>query len=210
MSIEYYFQPREGVDQSQLKIAKTSIYSITPWKEANFVSRMILNFYGPKRLLKPLFGYKPVITDATAHVGGNTISFHMFGFQTVHSVDCDREIADMLVNNLTTYHYPTDHVVCRNYLDVYLTISQDVVFLDPPWGGVDYHKSACLDLYIGNVNVITICRELLDKRRATLIVIKAPINFNINALIADLANKQVLIQKIHRNARHSYNIIFCW
>lgn len=223
-----YFQPCNGVDPTHLQMTEVSLYSTTPYREAHFISKTILNFYSKglskgqnsqslcpftnicKPDLKPLYGSLPVITDACSHVGGNTLSFHLNGLKTVNSIEIDEEICEMLKHNLTIYHLPTDRVKCCDYLSVYLKLEQDVVFLDPEWGGPDYKKSPCLDLYLGRTNIIDICCQLFNEKKVSLIVIKVPVNYNLSALMTNLPNKTFLTHKILRGTHHSYNVVFCW
>ena len=213
--ISYYFQPRDSVDLSQLQLTGASFYSITPWREGNFISRTILNFYGGRRpKLKSLLSEGPIVTDATAHVGGNTISFHLSGIHRVNAVEIDSSICEMLKNNLRTYHFSTDHVYCQDYLKVYRNLVQDVVFLDPPWGGREYLRQTKIELCLSHVNLIEICQTLLTEKRVSLIVLKLPINYGIQQLVDQLSTKTVLTHKIYRGSypqsHHSYNVVFCW
>ena len=208
--VNCYFQPRDTVDTTQLQMSEVSLYSITPWREANFISRTIMNFYGTNKPLRSIHGGEPIITDATAHVGGNTISFYLSGIKYVNAVEIDEQTCQMLKNNLNTYQLPIDHVFCCDYLKIYKELQQDVVFLDPPWGGHDYIKNSSLSLYLSQVNIVDLCRTLLTEKRVSLIVIKVPINFNLRELIDNLPTKCVLMHKIYRGPHHSYNVIFCW
>ena len=214
----YYFQPKPGIDGGQLRMTNISVYSTTPWKEANFISRAINNFYnGPNRLLKPKQDSRLVLTDATANIGGNTISFYLNGIDQVNAVEIDPLTSEILKHNLRVYKLPTDTVYCQNYLDVYQLLDQDIVFLDPPWGGPDYKKSNSIDLYLDGQsssskahNIIDICATLMEQKKTTLIVLKLPINYNLPGLIARMPNRNFLTHKIYRKKHHSYNIIFCW
>jgi hypothetical protein len=228
-SMSLYFQPVVGVDPSQLLMTNVSLYSTTPFREANFISRTILNFYSKgsqfhsssneqgekttticKSELKPLTGSLPTITDACSHVGGNTISFYLSGFKTINAVEIDEKTCDMLKHNLSAYCLPTDNVHCCDYMSIYLKLVQDVVFLDPEWGGPDYKKSPCLDLFLGQINIIEICCKLFNEKKVSLIVIKVPTNYNLSALVNNLPNKTFLTHKILRGTHHSYNVVFCW
>jgi predicted RNA methylase len=153
---------------------------------------------------------RPVITDGTANVGGNSISFHLNGFERVQSVEIDLPTCQMLKNNLEVYHCPTDGVLCQDYLSLYRTLEQDVVFLDPPWGGRNYLKTPQLDLFLSGVNLLDICTTLIKEHRTRLLVLKLPINYTLQNLINHLPSATILIHKINRNNRHSYNVVFCW
>jgi len=207
-----FFQRKPNVNRDMLKTTSVSLYSMTPWREANYITKTILNFFGKNgKILKPQYGDKPIITDGTANCGGNTISFHLSnGFKQVNSVEIDCETCEMLKNNLSVYHLPNDNVQCCDYLNVYKNLCQDVVFLDCPWGGPNYIKTAELDLFLSSVNVVDICRELIIEQKVSLIVLKVPINYNVNYLKKTLKNRNILNHKIYRGSHNSYNVIFCW
>jgi len=212
LDISYYFQQVESVDLEQLQMTPISLYSTTPWRESNFITRTILNFYnGFKPTIKPLYDELPILTDSTANCGGNTISFHLsHSFKKINSVEIDTETFNMLKNNLNTYHLPTNNVYCCDYLSIYKNLQQDVIFIDPPWNGKDYIKVQCLDLYLSNINIIDICFDIITSKMATLIVLKLPVNYNLPQLINKLPNRMFLTHKIYRWRHHSYNVVFCW
>lgn len=64
-----------------------------------------------------------------------------------------------------------------SYLDVMEGLVQDVVFLDPPWGGMGYVEGDKLDLGLGGVPLAEICERL--KSRCRYIALKLPLNFNL-------------------------------
>ena len=203
--LSWYFKPYQGYnkyDLNKLKFTEESLYSITPWKEADEITKKIIEFFGTKKIL---------VTDATANVGGNTISFYNNGIDIVNSVEIDKNTCNMLKNNLKVYDYPTDRVYCENYLNIYLELLQDIVFFDPPWGGPEYYKEKDLNLFLGNRNVVDIIYELLSTENAELAVLKAPINFNFDALIESRFNDYDLdTLPIYRGKnRLSLFCIFC-
>tara|TARA_B100000768_G_scaffold155480_1_gene152587 strand:- start:1179 stop:1454 length:276 start_codon:yes stop_codon:yes gene_type:complete len=57
------------------------------------------------------------------------------------------------------------------------TLRQDLVFLDPPWGGMNYKKTNSIDLFLDNINVIDIINNLYHYTR--YIAMKIPVNYNI-------------------------------
>lgn len=204
--LKMLFPPLKDVNQKQLRLTDISLYSVTPWKEANMISRRIIHLY--KEIDIP--PSKLTITDATANVGGNTISFYLNGVGHVNSVEIDDLTCEILTNNLLVYKLPTDFIYCTDYLSIYKTLVQDCVFLDPPWGGPNYKKTKSLDLYLGKVNVIDLCAELLNEKRATMIVLKAPTNYNLSGLKKRLTKNLFEIQQIYRGHKHSYNVIYIY
>lgn len=210
MSANHYFQSVEGIDTKNLQLTGVSIYSSTPWKEANFISRTILNFYGRSGNLYSISDEGIVITDATANVGGNTISFYLNGFKSVNAVEIDEETCSILKQNMTTYSLPTANTICSDYTIVYSSLKQDVIFIDPPWGGQTYDKVGSLDLYLSGIDVVDICQQVINKRLASLIVLKVPCNYNYQHLETTLKSKNFMTHEIYRGEHHSYNVIFIW
>jgi 16S rRNA G966 N2-methylase RsmD len=213
IKIDHYFKPLPGVDQKKIRLTNISICSTTPWKEADYISRSIDNQM--KFLLKgekPYHRQQVTITDATANIGGNTLGFYLYGFGQVNAVEIDPLTCDILKTNLEVYGWPTSNVYCRDYLEIFQELNQDVVFIDPPWGGPDYKKAQSLDLYLGKTNIIDICRSLMATSKTKLIVLKLPINYNLTGLIQGMPKtKHFLTIKIFRyGCYHSYNIVFCY
>lgn len=212
LNLSLFFPLSPTIDAEKLQMSEVSLYSSTPWREANLISRMILNFFTGSFPILRARGRRPIITDGTANVGGNSISFHLCGnrFDRVNSVEIDLITCQMLRNNLEVYHCSTDHVYCQDYLELYRTLEQDVVFLDPPWGGRGHLKTPQLELFLSGINLIDICLTLIKERRTNLLVLKLPVNFTLQQLIHRIPSTMILTHKIIRGEHHSYNVVFCW
>ncbi len=226
--LEYFFQPCPTVDSRLLRLTNISIYSTTPWKEANFISKAIINFYrgyqpnqtSDKFLVSKQFQsanshpeYPITLTDATANVGGNTISFYLNGINQVNAVEMDPLTCEILKNNLLVYHLPTATTFCTDYTLIYKKLTQDAVLIDAPWGGADYKKNTNLDLYLSQLDIRDIACELLTENRASLVVLKLPVNYNFIGLFKQMGSlgRHYLVHKVYRaHNHHSYNIVFCW
>lgn len=200
----YYFPSKSGVNLSHLCLTNISLYSTTPWEEANLMSQMIVDFFKSKGHEQPL-----VITDATANIGGNAISFYLNGFSRVNAVEIEPMTCQLLKENLKAYGYLNEHVYCDSYLNVYEKLDQDVIFIDPPWGGPDYKSVDILDIYLGPTNLIDLCHKLIQNKQTSLIVLKLPTNYNLITLMNTCPNNRFLIHKVFRNKRNAYNLVFC-
>jgi 16S rRNA G966 N2-methylase RsmD len=87
------------------------------------------------------------ITDMTSCVGGNVISFSRF-FKKVNAIEIDPLRFDMLKHNTETVVGATNvNFINGNAVELLLgqddgtapqQFQQDILFMDPPWGGVDY------------------------------------------------------------------------
>lgn len=203
--LDYYFY---NSGNKHIRMTNIGIYSATPWKEGNQVCNYIKEHF---------FTYHNVtnvrnitITDGTAHVGGNAINFGVNGFK-LNAVEINPLTYDILKHNLKQYKIPVKTVYLNDYVKVYDKLQQDVVYLDLPWGGPNYKSVKCLDLYLGKTNLITLCCNLMTNKLCKLLVLKVPINYNLNGLINSLPNLHFHTHKVLRSKqKHSYNIIYCW
>jgi len=119
------------------------------------------------------------ITDATASIGGNVFAFATC-FGKVNAIEKLEPTAQMLLHNLKLLGLSSNVTVwCGDSSEVALVadkMKQDVVFLDPPWGGLRYKKEDILSLFLEEKNLRQICIEWA--LHAKLIVLKLPLNFN--------------------------------
>lgn len=123
------------------------------------------------------------ITDATAGVGGNTISF-CSEFKHVNAIEIDNTRFEYLQNNLNVYGITNVDLFKNDCLDVLHIIDKhDVIYIDPPWGGRDYKQYDKLKLSISDMSIELLCVRLMDKSYMksvpNLIVLKLPLNYNI-------------------------------
>ncbi|OQS01699.1 hypothetical protein ACHHYP_00304 [Achlya hypogyna] len=155
--------------RSQLQLDDVAQYSVTDMKTAARISHFIMSLPG----LTP----NSVITDATACVGGNTASFCTF-FRYVQAVEIDPTRFQMLVHNMHgVLTFVNIQCYCANYVDVATQFLQDVVFIDPPWGGPEYRQRSTVDLFLGDTGLAELCEQLVH--RTQYVVIKVPQNFDI-------------------------------
>lgn len=182
-------------DYTKIKTDEIGLYSITSLKSAKIISEIIKSYF-IQNSTKDM-----IITDATAGLGGNVFSFSEF-FKTVFAIEKDHSRCSMLEKNIELYQkeYPENYknitVYNKDYLELMMTLEQDIIFFDPPWGGRSYKEHEYMDLQLGQYNIATLCNML--ERRAKLIAIKVPVNFNFNTFIKVINNKKVSIYKLHK------------
>ena len=192
-----YFANINNINLNHIKIHENSYFSITNYYDANYISNLIYKYYKKKDI---------IITDATAHVGGNTISFGLFNYKLIHSIEIDNKCSKFLLNNINCYKLKNIKVYNMDYLNIYLNLYQDVVFIDPPWGGPDYKKEKKIDLFLSNINIIDIIYNLFTETLTSSILLKVPFNYNKNSLINKFKNKNNI--KIDYYNINKYNIIY--
>ena len=149
------------------------IYSFTKPKDATIITKIINSHI--MKIRKKM--KKILITDATAGIGGNTISFASRCLR-VNSIEIDPKRYDYLKHNCLNFNNIIFYN--NNFLNVVKQLYQDVIFIDPPWGGKNYKKIKTIKISIDENSLDTICNKLFDCTK--LIVLKLPINFDIKSL----------------------------
>ena len=158
----------KDINKNNIKIVDSSRYSITIKKDS-------------KTIIKELTIDKPLnevrITDATANIGGNTLQFGIHNM-IVDAYEIDKDTFDALNHNIKLYDLNNIKTYNEDYTKIYKHKKQDVVFLDPPWGGSDYKKYDKLKLKLSGIDVIDIINYIINKDLASVVILKAPFNFD--------------------------------
>lgn len=182
---------------NKLKINKESIMYITIPNDAeqitNIVATHVIKFFNKCSDVN--------IVDATAGVGGNTISFSD-KFKHVVAIEINQERFSYLSNNIAVYHimnvtlYNDDCIMIIPHLEY-----NDVIFIDPPWGGKNYKSHENIRLSLGDESIEDICLHFLDynkmKTVPKLIVLKLPKNYDMEYLYNKIKNKFMDYIKIY-------------
>lgn len=183
---DFFFRNLDYDTRSQLQVDEVAEFSVTDYEMAAKISRVVRALFTEQdefdeevnsdaSTVADVVKFPLVVTDGTACVGGNVLSFCDF-FTRVIAVECDATRVAMLRHNLAVLRKTNAECVHASYLDVMLELEQDVVFLDPPWGGPEYKERANVDLFLDNVPLHDICARL--KGHAQCVVLKVPSNFD--------------------------------
>lgn len=151
------------------------------------------------KILKLYCTKSDTITDATACVGGNSIFFQRY-FKSVNLIEKDQNVFNILKKN--TSFSNCKHFNC-SYLTIMYLLKQDIVFLDPPWGGINYKKTDNINLFLDDINIITIINSLYQYTR--YIAMKIPNNYNLECV--DKNFWEWKIYPINSNKKKLYNLI---
>ena len=162
----------------QLQYDVEGLWSITHPDDADKITNIIISFLENKS--KNINHTYLTITDATSGLGGNTISFAQ-KFKKVNSVEYDTNRFKMLSNNIKLYNLKNIMLINLDYTKIVKTISQDIVFLDPPWGGPNYKFQDKVIIKLGSLSMDMIIENL--EGRCKIVCIKLPTNFNIDELV---------------------------
>ena len=181
-NMSLYFPPTKNMNK--LKITNVGIYSVSKPVDAEWITEKIIeNVDNPKKL---------VITDGTASVGGNTISFSKF-FKSVNSIEMSKIHSDILKNNIDVYNLKNINIINGDSLEEIPKLKQDIVFLDAPWSGIKYKKQKNLKLYMSGKILNAIVNDFFNY--ATTIVLKVPYNFDYGHFITNVNTEKIIIYK---------------
>ncbi|GBG29147.1 Trimethylguanosine synthase [Hondaea fermentalgiana] len=211
---------------SAIQMDEVATFSVTGMKIAETISQALRSLDGITE--------DSIITDATACVGGNAISFLRY-FRVVNAIELDEARCGMLKHNLdlcleherlTTLsghrfikmggekddaaearaadRPPEELPPIIGKLNIYKgdclqvcpQIRQDLLFLDPPWGGKQYHKRDKVVLFISKRPLAEICKTL--GKTTQYLAIKVPFNADLTDLEQDSSCKFVKEVKLER------------
>jgi 16S rRNA G966 N2-methylase RsmD len=160
----------------KLKIDHESLTYVTVPTDAAQITNII-----KQHLIKKNLNIKDcIITDATAGAGGDTISFANH-FKSVNAIEINTNRFNYLMNNVEVYKLNNVNLHNDDMMIITPNITQDVIFIDPPWGGKSYKDNENLRLTINDLELESCCIELL-KTKPKLIVLKLPSNYDIDFL----------------------------
>lgn len=179
----FYFKNVPQEIRDRICMDYEASYSVTDQITADKITRDILQFVPTTA----------IITDGTACVGGNTYSFAK-SFSNVCAIELDPKRHSYLCQNMSILGLNNVHCI---HGDVNIECEkqyQDVIFLDPPWGGPDYKQQTNIQLYLSNKELSEVCIDL--SFHCKYIALKVPINFKIDPF--DKAVENVL-ERVHYN-----------
>lgn len=165
-----YFPYREGTDYSKLKITNIGLYSVVQRFTAEKILETIVSYF--KKDYKNL-----IITDANGGVGGVPIYLSSH-FKEIKAVEVIKKHHDVIKSNLKVYGITNVKVYHSDYLKIMMRLKQDVIFFDPPWGGEGYSDEKSIPLGLNNVNIACIINKLFQERKAKMIILFVPKNFD--------------------------------
>ncbi len=158
----------------EYKLNDESKYSITRKFQGDQFIKIAKEFIGQN--LKTL-----TITDGTAGAGGDTVNFSN-NFKHVMSVEIKKDTFKLLISNCE--HFKCNNVTFINddYSTVYDKLKQDVIYLDPPWGGPEYKLKKEVKLSVGKYSLKQIIDKIVKDKLCKYIFIKMPYNCNVSSI----------------------------
>ena len=156
------FYPSDKVNYKNLRLYYDTFYSITYYKEGIHLASLI----------KKYFPNITTVVDANANIGGSAITLAHY-FPKIKAIEIDDVRFEFLKHNVNQYKLNNVELINMDYND-YKRESDELVFFDPPWGGIFYKLEKNMELYLGETNI----KKYLVKNT----MIKVPYNFNMKGI----------------------------
>jgi len=121
------------------------------------------------------------ITDGFACIGGDTLGFSKM-FKHVNSNELDETRFKYLQHNMAIFNRTNITFYNKDYFELVKELKQDVIYLDPPWGGVDYKNAKKMKIVIGDNKLEDLCRTILNEKKCKLLILKLPFNYDLDEL----------------------------
>lgn len=184
--IKYLFKDDNTITRN-LKLDNISLYSITPIIQADKISE----------IMREYLGRDIIVTDMTACIGGNTISFAKT-FKHVNAIEICKERYKFLKDNMNVYNLNNVSFYNDDCMKVVFSedLKQDFFLIDPAWGGRNYKYQETLDLYLSGNNISKVCNDLYGLSK--LISLKVPNNFNLEKFKNNIIHRKMKIHKLDK------------
>lgn len=184
---DFLFRGVNNVVRDTLLLDEESLYSTTDQLTAEKIASDVSTFI-PRT---------STITDATACIGGSTHAFANI-FERVNAIEIDPLRFDYLKHNLSMLKCNSNiscingdaRVECKRMVG-----GQDVIFIDPPWGGPEYKNKGTVSLFLSGTPLADVCRDLASHTQ--YIVLKVPVNFDETTF---LSKTNGVLTLVHKNA----------
>ncbi|KAL1529535.1 hypothetical protein AB1Y20_000480 [Prymnesium parvum] len=161
--------------RARLQLDGEACYSVTDEVMADRITEEIGRLHGVDRAT--------AVVDATACVGGNTLSFAK-GFLRVIAIESDGPRCGMLRHNVALLGRQDVEVVHGNCVEVLpsLGLPRFVVFVDPPWGGLNYKDQEQCQIMLSATPLPLVLRNFCRMAGCLWVVCKVPFNFELSWL----------------------------
>ena len=199
--------PREYQNAKEhFQFTQESLYSVTRASDRRVISGWIKGWLQKSGESNPK---KLKITDATAHIGGDSIGFWTEGYSIVQSVELETLTYNVLLENLDLLGFDSAYAINADYTDVFDQLEQDIIFIDAPWGGPEVMSQKNVSLKLGDKDLNAFAEEILQKGLCRVLVLKVPPGYKIKKLSGELAKKYGQQVKDLRNQKKAvkYKVI---
>jgi len=156
----------------QILIDEVGKYSISKPGKAKLIANLIYENMHTNNI---------TITEGMSSVGGDTLALSN-KFKKVNAVELDKTRFTYLQHNMKVFNRTNIEYYNESYLDLYKKLKQDVIYLDPPWGGPEYKNLDKVKIQVSNTKLEDLCEDIIQNKLCKLLVLKLPYNYDIEEL----------------------------
>lgn len=182
------FPLKENLDYDQLKVNKESLYSSSRIEGAQLIINIIKSYFNKPNI---------TVTDGTSNVGTDAITLAL-AFNKVNAIELIDKNCEILKHNVNVYNLKNVDVHCGDSLKLIPNLKQDVIFVDPPWGGTSYKKHEIMNLYLSDNNIANIVADDFINM-AKLVLVKVPRNYNFDLFFNKNSANNIKIYSYKKN-----------
>ena len=117
-------------------------------------------------------------------------------FRFVNGIEIDNLRESFLRNNVKAYKLRNVSTYCEDSLKMLYKLKQDVIFIDPPWGGKSYKEYEKLSLKLSGKSLEDICNEHLQSVK--MIVLKLPLNYDLESFYYSVSSTRMYVYELKR------------
>lgn len=192
-----YFPPAPGIDRTKIQLTTEGIYSVSDNTGSDLLVHLISKYFKSTDL---------IITDATGNNGSDTIAMGL-KFSHINSIELDSTNFKVLKNNVKdVYKLINVDIYNGDSLEYLNKLTQDVVYIDAPWGGTNYKKKACMELYMSGLNMGEIYNKF--KSKAKLFIYKLPKNYDFTNFIQTTLVTKYYLYLHKKNDKAKFFLLF--
>jgi 16S rRNA G966 N2-methylase RsmD len=187
---DFLFRFLPSTTRTNLLLDDESLYSTTDQLTAEKITKDILKFV-PKTA---------TVTDATACIGGTAYALSK-EFAQVNAIELDENRYTFLQHNMKTLNVTNVQSYHCDAIHACINLTQQVIFIDPPWGGPEYKNQTTVSLYLSGFPLASVCESF--HKYTNFIVVKVPTNFdessfvNKTAKFMHLVHRNISLRKMH-------------
>jgi len=166
-----YFPYIKGINYSNILVTTEGAYSISSNKGSSKLVYLLEKYFKSTKI---------TVTDGTGNNGSDSIALAL-KFKHVNSVELDKVNYEALKNNINAYKLNNINIYNGDSLEIIPKLTQDVIYIDAPWGGQNYKDNSRMELSLGNLQLGQVYNKF--KSNAKLFVFKIPKNYDFTNFI---------------------------
>ena len=190
-----------NLNKAKFRFTNVSLFSITPIDQAIYTYYLISCFIETD---------DKVLTEANGCIGGNTWVFAT-KFKHVNTIELSKLHYEILQHNMELYGFNNISYYNGNCIDYIFDLQSDIMFFDPPWGGINYKSRDRRLGYLYRGHFFTIDLIVTDKyfsKNCKLLVIKLPLKYNMFYVKKNNKFTYYQVFTIRTKNRPIYKLIF--